>query len=74
MLGRKTMDPRFLRDGEATKFEVLRGDASGVVLQRATDWLDLKVDLLAEGSTVLGTRSAHSSDVDGLRGRAEVEA
>src|SRR5215467_4378519 len=32
-LGRKTMDLRFWRDGEETKFEVLRGDASSVVLR-----------------------------------------
>jgi len=41
-LGRKTMDLRFWRDGEATKFEVLRGDASSVVLRPITDGLGLK--------------------------------
>jgi glycogen debranching enzyme len=37
-LGRKTMDLRFRRDGDATKFQVLRGDASSVVLRCFTDW------------------------------------
>jgi hypothetical protein len=41
-LGRKTMDLRFWRDGEATKFEVLRGDASSVELQPIADGLGLK--------------------------------
>jgi glycogen debranching enzyme len=41
-LGRETMDLRFWRDGEATKFEVLRGDASSVVLRPITDALGLK--------------------------------
>jgi len=41
-LDRKTMDLRFWRDGEATKFEVLRGDASSVVLQPIADALGLK--------------------------------
>jgi glycogen debranching enzyme len=48
-LGRETMDLRFWRDGEATKFEVLRGDPSSVVLRRITDWLGLKGDLSADG-------------------------
>jgi glycogen debranching enzyme len=48
-LGRQTMDLRFWRDGESTKFKVLRGDASSVVLRRVTDWMDLKGDLSAEG-------------------------
>jgi glycogen debranching enzyme len=41
-LGRKTMDLRFWRDGEETKFEVLRGDASSVVLRPIADGLGLK--------------------------------
>jgi len=41
-LGRKTMDLRFWRDGEATKFEVLRGDASSVVLRPIAEGLGLK--------------------------------
>ena len=41
-LGRKTMDLRFWRDGEETKFEVLRGDASSVVLRPIADGLCLK--------------------------------
>jgi glycogen debranching enzyme len=42
-LGRKTMDLRFWRDGEATKFEVLRGDASSVELRPIADGLGLKI-------------------------------
>ena len=41
-LGRKTMDLRFWRDGKDTKFEVLRGDASSVVLRPIDDGLGLK--------------------------------
>src|SRR5215469_9846193 len=41
-LGRKTMDLRFWRDGEETKFEVLRRDASSVVLRPIADGLCLK--------------------------------
>jgi len=41
-LGRKTMDLRFWRDGKDTKFEVLRGDASSVVLRPIGDGLGLK--------------------------------
>jgi hypothetical protein len=41
-LGRKTMDLRFWRDGEETKFEVLRGGASIVMSRPITDALDLK--------------------------------
>jgi hypothetical protein len=47
-LGRKTMDLRFWRDGEQTKFEVLRGDASSVMLRRITDGLGLKTHPLAQ--------------------------
>jgi len=42
-LGRKTMDLRFWRDGEETKFEVLRGDASSVVLRPIADGLGPQV-------------------------------
>jgi glycogen debranching enzyme len=41
-LGRKVMDLRFWRDGEETKFEVLRGDKSNVVLRPIADGLGLK--------------------------------
>jgi glycogen debranching enzyme len=41
-LGRKTMDLRFWRDGKETKFEVLRGDASSVVLRPIAEGLGLK--------------------------------
>jgi glycogen debranching enzyme len=41
-LGRKMMDLRFWRDGEETKFEVLRGDASSVALRPIADGLGLK--------------------------------
>ena len=41
-LGRKTMDLHFWRDGKETKLEVLRGDASSVVLRPITDALGLK--------------------------------
>jgi hypothetical protein len=41
-LGRKTMDLRFWRDGEETEFEVLRGDASSVVLRPIAEGLGLK--------------------------------
>jgi glycogen debranching enzyme len=47
-LGCKTMDLRFWRDGEETKFEVLRGDASSVMLRRITDGLGLKTHPLAQ--------------------------
>ena len=41
-LGYKTLDIRFWRDGDETKFEVMRGDASAVVLRPITDGLDLQ--------------------------------
>ena len=41
-LGRKVMDLHFWRDGEETKFKVLRGDASNVVLRPIADGLGLK--------------------------------
>jgi glycogen debranching enzyme len=47
-LGRKTMDLRFWRDGEETKFEVLRGDASSVMSRPITDGLGLTTDPLAQ--------------------------
>ena len=47
-LGRKTMDLRFWRDGEETKFEVLRGDASSVELRRITDGLGLTTHPVAQ--------------------------
>jgi hypothetical protein len=47
--GHQRGDKVFRRDGDATKFQVLRGDASSVVLRRFTDWPDLKADLSAEG-------------------------
>jgi glycogen debranching enzyme len=47
-LGRKTMDLRFWRDGEETKFEVLRGDASSVMPRRITDSLSPKTHPLAQ--------------------------
>ena len=47
-LGRKTMDLRFWRDGEETKFEVLRGDASSVMPRRIADALGLKTHALAQ--------------------------
>jgi hypothetical protein len=47
-LGCKTMDLRFWRDGEQTRFEVLRGDASSVVLRRITDGLELRAHPPAE--------------------------
>jgi glycogen debranching enzyme len=47
-LGCKTMDLLFWRDGEQTRFEVLRGDASSVVLRRITDVLELRAHPPAE--------------------------
>jgi glycogen debranching enzyme len=47
-LGRKTMDLRFWRDGEETKFEVLRGDASSVMPRRIAEALGLKTHPLAQ--------------------------
>ena len=41
-LGHKTLDIRFWRDGEETKFEVTRGDAKLVELRPITDGLDLQ--------------------------------
>jgi glycogen debranching enzyme len=40
-LGHKTLDIRFWRDGDETKFEVTRGDAGAVVLRPIIDGLDL---------------------------------
>jgi hypothetical protein len=41
-LGHKTLDVRFWRDGDETKFEVTRGDANAVVLRPITSGLDLQ--------------------------------
>ncbi len=38
-LGRKTFDVRFWRDGEATRWEVLRGDASAVEARSSVEFL-----------------------------------
>ena len=55
-LGRKVMDLRFWRDGEKTKFEVLRGDPSSVVLRPIADGLGLKT----QADETLGGRERHS--------------
>jgi glycogen debranching enzyme len=47
-LGRKTMDLRFWRDGEETKFEVLRGDPSSVMSRPISDGLGLETHPLAQ--------------------------
>jgi glycogen debranching enzyme len=47
-LGRKTMDLRFWRDGDETKFEVLRGDPSSVMSRPISDGLGLETHPLAQ--------------------------
>jgi hypothetical protein len=47
-LGGRTMNVRFWRDGNETKFEVLRGDPRVVVLRAIDQGLDLEADLPGE--------------------------
>jgi glycogen debranching enzyme len=49
-LGGRTMDLRFWRDGNETKFEVLRGDPRVVMLRAISEGLDLEADLPEEAS------------------------